>query len=50
MVALVRVSGSRPDGRTIQMRVAQTFHVRNGKAVEFWGMAEDQAQADAFWS
>lgn len=50
VVALVRVSGSRPDGRTIQMRVAQTFHVRNGKAVEFWGMAEDQAQADAFWS
>jgi len=28
----------------------QIFHVRGGKAVEFWGMTEDQAKADAFWS
>jgi ketosteroid isomerase-like protein len=50
VVALVRGSGSRPDGRTLDMPIAQVFHVRDGKAVEFWGMAEDQAKADAFWS
>jgi len=50
VVALVRSSGSRPDGRTLEMPIAQVFHVRDGKAVEFWGMAEDQAKADAFWS
>lgn len=50
VVALVRISGSRPDGRTLEMPVAQVFHVRDGKVVEFWGMAEDQAKADAFWS
>jgi len=50
VVALVRVSGSRPDGRTLEMPVAQVFHVRDGKVVEFWGTAEDQAKADAFWS
>lgn len=50
VVVLVTASGSRPDGRSMQVRSAQTFHIRNGKAVEFWGMAEDQAKADAFWA
>jgi ketosteroid isomerase-like protein len=50
VVALVTASGSRPDGRSLEMRLAQTFHIRNGKVVEFWGLAEDQAAGDAFWA
>jgi len=50
VVALVRFSGSRPDGRTLEAPSAQVYHVRDGKAVEFWGMVEDQVKVDAFWS
>ena len=50
VVGLITISGSRPDGRTVSNRSAQVFHVRDGKAVEVWNYAEDQAALDAFFT
>ncbi len=45
-VALVTLSASGPGGSASQRSVF-VFHVRDGKAVEFWGYNEDQARVDA---
>jgi ketosteroid isomerase-like protein len=50
VVALVTVSGNRPDGRTLHNRVAQIFHARDGKATEVWAYSEDQGAVDAFFN
>ena len=45
-VALVTLSASGPGGSTTQRSVF-VFHVRDGKAAEFWGYNENQAEVDA---
>lgn len=36
--------------RTYEGKAVHVWHIREGKATEFWGVALDQAAADAFWS
>jgi ketosteroid isomerase-like protein len=49
VVVLVRETGSRR-GKTLDMPASHVWHVRHGKAVEFWALAYDQYTEDAFWS
>lgn len=48
-VALVVTSGSR-EGRDFTGRDVHTFHLRDGKVVEFWDAPLDQYAQDEFWS
>lgn len=48
-VALVTVSGTR-GGKSLEGRVAQIFHMRDGRMTEFWTFSEDQDQFDEFWT
>ena len=48
-VALVVTSGTRGD-KTLSARVAQIFHMSDGKLTEFWTFSEDQAALDDFWT
>jgi uncharacterized protein len=48
-VALTTSRGTR-HGQTYENHVAWIFHVANGQATEVWGLQEDQAKADAFFS
>jgi len=48
-VALVNIHFTRTDnGRTFEGRTVQVLHIENGKALESWTLAEDQAGLDAF--
>lgn len=49
VVALVRERASRP-GRTLDISTVHVWHVADGRAVEFWGIASDQYADDEFWS
>lgn len=48
-VALVRASGER-NGASRTFDAAHVWHVRDGKATEFWGMSTTQYEDDEFWS
>ena len=48
-VALARETASR-QGKRLNAREADVYHVRNGKVTEFWSFAEDQRLTDAFWT
>ena len=48
-VVLVTVSGSR-QGRDFTGIDVHTFHIRDGKVVEFWDSPLDQYAVDEFWS
>lgn len=47
-VALVTAHGQR-DGRTLGMNEVNVWHLADGKATEFWVMAEDSAEVDRFF-
>ena len=48
-VALVNIRFTRTDnGRTFEGRTVQVLHIENGKALESWTLAEDQAGLDTF--
>jgi len=47
-VALGTVSATRGED-TLEDRVTQVFHMRDGRMTEFWTFAEHQDQHDAFW-
>ena len=52
-LSLVRLTAGRPDkpGKTMDVREANVFHLDgNGQTYEFWGVADDQAQINEFWS
>jgi ketosteroid isomerase-like protein len=38
-----------PDGGRVEYRYVNVFHVRDGKITEAWGMAENDAETDAFF-
>ena len=44
-IALVTLNTSGPGGSNMQ-RAVQVYHLRDGKATEFWGYNEDQAAID----
>jgi ketosteroid isomerase-like protein len=47
---MVTGTGERPDGRTWTGRSVQVWHMKDGKATEFWFFTDDEAAADAFFS
>lgn len=47
--AIVVVRGER-EGRRLESRQAHIFHIRDGRAAEFWGLAEDQYAFDEFFA
>lgn len=48
VVALGTASASAPDGSSAEWKYVQVFHIRDGKATEVWGMAENDAAVDPF--
>jgi uncharacterized protein len=48
VVVLGTASASDADGRRAEWKYAQIFHIRDGKATEVWGMAENDADVDPF--
>jgi ketosteroid isomerase-like protein len=48
VVVLGTASATAPDGSSAQWKYVQVFHVRDGKATEVWGMAENDAAVDPF--
>jgi uncharacterized protein len=48
VVALGTASASTPDGKSVQWKYAQVFHITDGKTTEVWGMAENDAEVDPF--
>ena len=52
-VSFVRLQADRPDrpGKHMDVREANVFHFDSeGRAYEFWGVAEDQSEINEFWS
>jgi uncharacterized protein len=48
VVTLGTASATGPDGSTAEWKYVQVFHVKDGKATEVWGMAENDATVDPF--
>jgi ketosteroid isomerase-like protein len=48
-VSLSRASASR-QGKQLDLRGADVYHIRNGKVTEWWSFVEDQRLDDEFWS
>ena len=49
VVVLVTEIAQRGD-KSLSESVAHVWHVRDGKATEFWGLASDMYAVDEFWS
>lgn len=49
VVALLKSTAER-DGRSLSADVVHVWHVRDGKATEFWALAVDQYGGDEFFS
>ena len=48
VVVLGTASAGAPDGSRAEWKYVQIFHVKDGKATEVWGMAENDADIDPF--
>jgi ketosteroid isomerase-like protein len=48
VVVLGTARATGPDGSGAEWKYAQVFHVKEGKATEVWGMAENDAAVDPF--
>jgi ketosteroid isomerase-like protein len=48
VVALVDATGMR-GGRTLEYRVAEIYHIRDGKVIERWAFADDTAAITEFF-
>ncbi|HEX6208401.1 MAG TPA: nuclear transport factor 2 family protein [Actinomycetota bacterium] len=48
VVVLGNATATSPDGQSAEWKYAQIFHIRDGKATEVWGMAENDADVDPF--
>ena len=49
VVALVNATATR-DGRTLEYRTAEIFHLRDGKVTERWAFSDDTAAIEAFFA
>jgi uncharacterized protein len=49
VVALCTQHGNRND-KTMNAAGAHVWHLRDGKATEFWGLVDDMYATDEFWS
>jgi uncharacterized protein len=48
VVVLGTASATAQDGSNAEWKYTQVFHVKDGKATEVWGMAENDAAVDPF--
>ena len=48
-VSLTRAAASR-QGKQLDLRGVDIYHIRNGKVTEWWSFVEDQRLDDEFWS
>ncbi len=48
VVALGTASATAPDGSSVEWKYVQIFHIKDGRATEVWGMAENDAAVDPF--
>jgi len=48
VVVLGNASATAADGSSAEWKYVQVFHVKDGKATEVWGMAENDAEVDLF--
>jgi ketosteroid isomerase-like protein len=48
VVVLANATGTR-GGRTLDYRVAEVYHIRDGKVVERWAMSDDTARIAEFF-
>jgi ketosteroid isomerase-like protein len=48
VVALGTARATAADGSSAEWRYTQIFHIKDGKATEVWGMAENDAAVDPF--
>ncbi len=48
-VVVQRVTGSRP-GKQLDARNVDVYHIRGGKASEWWSFTDEPHQEDEFWS
>jgi hypothetical protein len=48
VVVLGTAKASAPNGQSAEWKYTQIFHVKDGKATEVWGMAENDADIDPF--
>ena len=49
VVVLAKESASR-DGKSLEADDVHVWHLADGKAVEFWGIARDQSEVNEFWA
>ncbi|MDX6287000.1 MAG: uncharacterized protein QOG53_2485 [Frankiales bacterium] len=49
IVVLARETGQR-DGKSLDSNAVHIWHLRDGKATEFFGINQDQSAADDFWA
>src|SRR5262245_44122265 len=48
VISLGTAKATGPDGSTAEWKYVQVFHIRDGKATEVWGLAENDAAVDPF--
>lgn len=48
VVALGSASANAPNGSRAEWKYVQVFHVKDGKATDVWGMADNDAAVDPF--
>ena len=48
VVVIGTAKASAPNGKSAEWKYTQIFHVKDGKATEVWGMAENDADIDPF--
>jgi ketosteroid isomerase-like protein len=48
VISLGTAKATGPDGSIVEWKFAQIFHIKDGKATEVWGMAENDAAVDPF--
>jgi hypothetical protein len=49
-VVVLTHSTAQREGRTLDVSEAHIWHLRDGKATEFWGASEDPYAQDEFWA
>jgi len=49
VVVIVKESGSR-GSKSATLDEVHVWHVKDGRASEFWGIPKDQQETDAFWA
>jgi ketosteroid isomerase-like protein len=46
-IAIGTARAQDPDGGTVEWKFANVFHVKDGKATEVWGLADETSETDA---